>query len=303
MELFGDTKAQAEKRSAALSSVIAAFVLTGFKLFIGLLTNSLGILSEAAHSGIDLIAAIATCFAVYVSDKPADEGHHYGHGKIENLSAFIETILLVITCIWIIQESIERLFFKAVQVDASIWAFLVIITSILIDISRTRVLYRAARAHNSQALEADALHFSTDIWSSSVVLVGLVGLLLSQMYPALAFLRVADAIAALGVALISIWISFKLGKRTVYALLDGAPEGLDVKIKQSVEELEGVTDCHNIRVRNSGPKLFVDVHVSLDGNQTLAKAHDLTELIELTIQRLIPQSDVTVHPEPVEEIT
>jgi cation diffusion facilitator family transporter len=293
-------KAQDEKRYAALSSVAAALGLVGFKLVVGLVTNSLGILSEAVHSGLDLVAALVTYLAVRVSDKPADEEHHYGHGKVENLSAFFETLLLLGTCVWIIIEAAERLFVKTVEVDASIWAFLVMIISIVVDISRSRMLYRAARAHNSQALEADALHFSTDIWSSSVVLLGLVGVLIGNKFPSLKFMEKADAIAALGVAVIVVWISLRLGKRTIQGLLDAAPAGLNKKIKKSVEDLPGVADCHQVRVRTAGPRLFIDVHISVDGNQTLNEAHRLTETVENTIRDLAPRADVTVHPEPAE---
>ena len=169
-------EAKKDKRSAALSSVIAAIGLTTFKLIVGILTNSLGILAEAAHSGLDLVAAAMTYFAVRVSDKPADKEHPFGHGKIENLSALFETVLLLATSGWIIYEAILRLFYISVKVEASIWSFIVMGTSIAIDYTRSRILYKAARKYKSQALEADALHFSTDIWSSSVVILGLIGL-------------------------------------------------------------------------------------------------------------------------------
>jgi cation diffusion facilitator family transporter len=292
--------ARDDKRHAALTSVLAALGLVGFKLVVGVWTNSLGILSEAAHSGLDLVAALVTYLAVRVSDKPADEDHHYGHGKVENLSALFETILLLGTCVWIIHEATRRLFVKPVEVDASIWAFLVMSISIVVDISRSRMLYRAARTHNSQALEADALHFRTDIWSSSVVILGLAGVLIGNTFPSLKFMEKADAIAALGVAFIVVWVSFMLGKRTLQGLLDAAPAGLNKTIVKYVEDLPGVTDCHQVRIRISGPCYFVDVHVSLDGNQTLNEAHRLTETIESTIRDLVPRADVTVHPEPAE---
>ena len=163
-----------EKKDAALLSVVAAIILTGFKLVVGLLTNSLGIISEALHSGLDLVAAVITYFSVRVSDRPADKKHNYGHGKIENFSALMETLLLLITCTWIIYEAINRLVSNEIDIKISIWSYIVVITSIIIDVNRSRMLYRVAKKHNSQALEADALHFSTDIWSSSVVLLGLI---------------------------------------------------------------------------------------------------------------------------------
>jgi cation diffusion facilitator family transporter len=239
--------AEREKNSAALSSVLAAVALTTFKIVVGLMTNSLGILAEAAHSGLDLVAALVTWFAVRTSGKPADVEHHYGHGKIENLSALFEAFLLLVTCVWIIYESIQRLFFKAEEVEVSFWAFLVMAISILIDYSRSRVLERAARKHNSQALEADALHFKTDIWSSSVVIVGLIAVKLADWLPGLPILAKADAVAALGVALIVIYVSIELGVRTIHGLLDQAPKGLAEEIEKAVEAIPGVLDCHQVR--------------------------------------------------------
>ncbi|OIO88179.1 MAG: cation-efflux pump, partial [Anaerolineae bacterium CG2_30_58_95] len=212
-------QAQREKRAAALSSVIAAVGLTSFKTIVGVLTNSLGILAEAAHSGLDLVAAIMTYFAVRMSDKPADREHQFGHGKVENLSALFEAVLLLLTSAWIIYEAVQRLFFKSVHVEASVWSFVVMGTSIIIDYSRSRILYRAARKYNSQALEADALHFSTDIWSSSVVILGLIGVTLAKNIPGLGWMNKADAIAASIVALIVVYVSAELGWRTIQALL------------------------------------------------------------------------------------
>jgi cation diffusion facilitator family transporter len=287
-----------EKRSAAMSSVIAAVGLTGFKIIVGLATGSLGILAEAAHSGLDLIAAMMTFLAVRISGRPADQNHLYGHGKAENLSALFETFLLLVTCLWILYEATHRLFFHSVDLKVNLWSFAVMITSIVVDISRSRILYRAAEKYNSQALEADALHFSTDIWSSGVVILGLVCVKLSEWLPGLAFLRQADSVAAIMVGLIVVYVSIQLGVRTILALLDTAPAGMEKKIITAVEALPGVTDCHSVRLRYSGPQLFVDIHILVDGKQTLREAHDLTEEIEQTIQKLVPSADVTVHPEP-----
>jgi cation diffusion facilitator family transporter len=287
-----------EKRLAALSSVIAAIGLTSFKIVVGIATGSLGILAEAAHSALDLVAAVVTFIAVRVSGKPADAEHLYGHGKVENLSALFETVLLLGTCIWIIYEAIQRLFFKHVVIEVSIWAFIVMAVSIIIDYSRSRVLYQAARKHNSQALEADALHFSTDIWSSSVVIVGLGLVKLSEWLPGLAFLRQADAVAAVVVAGIVVYISIQLGMRTIFGLLDSAPKGMVERIKALVEEIPGVIDCHNIRVRYSGPQVFIDAHILVHRDQTIVEAHALTETIEAAIHKIIPNADITVHPEP-----
>jgi cation diffusion facilitator family transporter len=301
MDQLYKTTAEKHKRHAALTSVAAAVVITGFKIVVGLATGSLGILAEAAHSGFDFLAALMTYFAVRIADKPADSEHPYGHGKVENLSALFETLLLLITCVWIVYEAVERLFYRPVTVDASVWAFIVMISSVVIDFSRSRVLYHAAKKYNSQALEADALHFSTDIWSSAVVVLGLLCVLVADRYPNLEFLHRADAVAALGVAVIVIVVSVRLGIRTIQALIDAAPEGMDAVIKREVESLEGIANCHNIRLRSSGPRLFIDVHVLMDGNLTLAQAHALTEVIEETIKNIHPESDVVVHPEPLQE--
>jgi len=287
-----------EKRWAAMSSVIAAVGLTGFKFVVGLATGSLGILAEAAHSGLDLMAAVMTFLAVRISGMPPDRNHLYGHGKAENLSALFETLLLLVTCFWIIYEATHRLLFHPVDLKVTFWSFAVMVTSILVDVSRSRVLYRAARKYNSQALEADALHFSTDIWSSGVVILGLICVKISGWVPSLAFLHQADSIAAILVGVIVVYISIRLGIRTVQALLDVAPSGIERKIVSVVEVLPGVADCHKVRVRYSGPQPFVDIHVLIDGNQTLKEAHNLTEEIEVTIRKLIPNADVTVHPEP-----
>jgi cation diffusion facilitator family transporter len=287
-----------EKRSAAMTSVIAAVGLTGFKIIVGLATGSLGILAEAAHSGLDLIAAMMTFLAVRISGKPADRNHLYGHGKAENLSGLFETLLLLVTCFWIIYEATHRLLLHPVALKVNLWSFTVMITSIVVDISRSRVLYRAARKYNSQALEADALHFSTDIWSSGVVILGLLFVKLGEWVPGLMFLHQADSVAAILVGLIVVYVSIQLGIRTIQALLDTAPAGMEREIIATVESLPGVTDCHSVRLRYSGPQLFVDIHVLVDGNQTLKEAHSLTEEIERVIQKLVPNADVTVHPEP-----
>ncbi len=296
--MHGSESASSEKNAVAMTSLLAAVALTATKIVVGLATGSLGILAEAAHSGLDLVAAVVTFLAVRLSGKPADKEHQYGHGKIENLSALFETFLLLLTCVWIIYESIQRLFFKTVEIDVTFWAFLVMIVSITIDFSRSRVLYRAARKHNSQALEADALHFSTDIWSSSVVIAGLFLVKLSEWVPSLAFLKQADAVAAMVVAGIVVYVSIQLGIRTIHGLLDTAPKGMAEKIQATVEGLLGVIDCHHVRVRYSGPQVFVDAHILVSPDLTIVEAHDLTDKIEAVIRQIIPGADITVHPEP-----
>jgi len=291
-----------EKKSAAGNSVIAALFLTSMKLVVGLITGSLGILAEAAHSGLDLVAAFVTYLAVRISDKPADYDHPYGHGKIENFSALVETVLLFITCAWIIYEAAQRIFFRAVEVNPSLWAFLVMAISIAVDLSRSRMLYRVARKHHSQALEADALHFSTDIWSSTVVIGGLVLVWLGKnVLPRQAhILQKADAVAALGVAFIVIFVSYKLGKRTVDVLLDRAPDGLPQKIAESAKQVEGVMNVGQVRMRRSGPGFFVDMTVEVDRNLSFERTHRIAEEVEACVQGIAPGADVVIHTDPRE---
>src|ERR1022692_1277106 len=224
---FSSQSMRREKRAVAGNSVLAALVITSLKIVVGIATGSLGILSEAAHSGLDLVAALLTFFSVRVSDKPADADHQYGHGKVENVSAFIETGLLLMTCVWIIYESTKRLFFHSVEIEPSVAAFLVMLLSIAVDFWRSRALGRIAKKYDSQALEADALHFSTDIWSRGVVVLGLTLVLvgrssLGQAY-GIGWLRDADPVAALFVAGVVVYVSSRLALKTVDALLDAAP--------------------------------------------------------------------------------
>ena len=297
-EPSGTAEAGRAKRLVALSSVIAAIFLTTIKLVVGLMTGSLGILSEAAHSALDLVAAGVTLLAVRVSDRPADREHTYGHGKVENLSALFETLLLLATCVWIIYEAIQRLFVKPVEVEASLWAFLVMGVSILVDVSRSRALMRAAKKYNSQALEADALHFSTDVWSSSVVILGL-GLVFVADTVRLPWLAKADAVSALGVAGIVVYISVQMGRKTVSALLDAVPGETRDRLIQVVRQVPGVFQVGQVRLRRSGPDAFADVTVQVSREAALERAHDIASAAEAAVRGVLTQADVVVHVEPV----
>ena len=278
------------KSNVALSSVIAAVFLTGFKLFVGLLTGSLGILSEALHSGLDLIAAVLTFFAVRIADKPPDDDHHYGHGKVENLSALIETMLLAVTCIWIVYEAYERLTTGRTHIIVSIWSFLVIILSILIDFGRSRALSRAAKKYKSQALEADALHFSTDILSSVVVLLGL-GFSYFNM-------QIADSISALMVAVIVLGICYSIGKKSIDVLMDKSPAKLREKILVIINDIPEIFKAHDIRIRTSGPVLFIEMNIHVNPEISISQAHELCHLVENKIKEVVGRSEVHVHAEP-----
>ena len=295
---------QREKKVVALSSVAAAIGLTSIKIVVALLTGSLGILAEAAHSGLDLVASLLTYFAVRVADRPPDATHHYGHGKVENLSAFIEAGLLMLTALWVIYEAVRRLLFHEGHVDASIPAFLVMLIAIAVDFTRSRALRRVARKLGSQALQADALHFSTDIWSSAVVIAGLLVVRLSQSFQWPAWFGQADAVAALGVSAIVIWVSLRLLKETIDALLDRAPDAVVNQVEASIAQVEGVTEVRRVRERRAGNKLFADVVIAAPRTYTFEQIHTLSEQVEKAAiagaRTISPQSevDVLVHVEP-----
>ena len=288
---------RAEKRAAAGNSVIAAVVITVLKIVVGFTTGSLGILSEAAHSGLDLIATLITFFSVGVSDKPADADHQYGHGKVENFSAFVETGLLLLTCGWIIYEAGLRLFFRHIEIEPSLAAFGVMVFSMGVDWWRSRALGRIASKYDSQALEADALHFSTDIWSAGVVILGLVLVMAGRNYH-VDWLRDSDPIAALFVAGVVVSVSWRLARRTVDALLDAAPPGVRSKIQDAVSRVDGVLEVDRVRIRRAGNRYFADLTVGLARTVTFQRSRQLAAAVTDAVRRVLPDADVTVQPLP-----
>ena len=289
-----------DKQKAALSSIFAAIFLTSMKIIVGIFTGSLGILSEAIHSTLDLCAAVITFFAVKFSDKPADSEHQYGHGKIESFSALTETVLLFITCGWIIYEAVDKLFFgKGVELVGVQWGVLVMIISIIIDTSRVKVLKKAAKEHGSQALEADALHFSSDVWSSSVVILGLVFVWIGDYFN-LPVLKYADPVAALGVALLVIRVSIKLGKETIDVLLDTAPKGMKEMIENEIGRITGVHQIADVRIRPSGAIVYIDINVGIDPNQSQRSVHTIVQEIREKISEKIPRCDILISTFPAD---
>ena len=282
----------ADKKRVALSSVLAAIFLTIFKLVVGLSTGSLGILSEALHSGLDLGAAFLTYIAVRISDKPADADHPYGHGKIENISALLQTVILIGTCFFIIKLAVERIVEGTTEVEITFWSFAVMGISILVDYTRSRALLRTAKTYRSQALEADALHFSTDIWSSMVVIFGLV--------LTLAGFKHGDSLAAIGVAMFVLYVSGNLLKKTIDALTDSIPKGIEDKIRQVMKTIEGIYSYRYLRVRQSGSKIFVDMYVHINRTVPFELAHHVTDEVETKISEIVPNADILIHMEPYE---
>src|SRR6202047_428718 len=251
-----------QKRLVALGSSGLAAVLGSLKVFLAIVTGSLGILSEALHSILDLVAAVITYLSVRVADKPADADHLYGHGKVESFSAFVETGLLLLTAIYIIWEVFQRLLFHKAQIKPSLTVIIILALCMGIDAIRSRALNRVAQKYPSEAIEADALHFSTDVWSTFVVILGITGAWLGLRF-GIAWLGVLDAFAAVAVAGVIIWIGSRIGKRTVDALLDVAPSGLREQIANAVDRTEGVLRTERVRLRRAGQRYFVEVTISL----------------------------------------
>ena len=289
-----------EKRAVALNSLIAASGITFFKLVVGLSTLSLGILSEAAHSGLDLVAAFITLLSVRVSDKPADAEHQYGHGKVENFSAFIETGLLLLTCIWIVWEAVRRLSGEhSVHIDPTPAAFFVLFASMAVDWWRSHKLKRIAAKYDSQALEADALHFSTDVFSSGVVVLGL-ALVWAGRHWQVSWLTKADPIAALVVSGVIVYVSSRLGRQTIDALLDAAPPGYRSRVIDAVLQINGVIEVERVRIRRAGNRYFADLTVGLARNVTFQRSGQVVAEITDAVHRILPDCDVVVHSVPRE---
>ena len=282
---------------AALGSVGSAVALVSLKVFLVAVTGSIGVLSEALHSILDLVAAVITYLSVREADKPADAQHLYGHGKVESFSAFVETALLLVTAVYIIWEAIQRLIGRATMtIRPSPMAIAILVLAMGIDLVRSRALARVARKYPSEALQADALHFSTDVWSTFVVVLGITGAWLGQKY-GIAWLGMMDAIAALAVAGVIIWIGSRLGRQTVDVLLDVAPSGLREQIANAVDDTEGVLQSERVRVRRAGQRYFVDVTISVPRTASLEQAHAASDAVERRIGEIVP-ADVVVHVEP-----
>jgi cation diffusion facilitator family transporter len=288
-----------EKSRVAVSSLAAATVLTLLKLAVGIWTQSLGILAETAHSSLDLLAAAATLWAVRMSARPADRKQNYGYGKFENFASLVETLLLILTSFWVVYEASRRLFFgMSVEVDPSAWAFIVVIVSMVVDFSRSRALLRVARKYKSQALEADALHFSTDIWSSGVVLLGLAGIVAGRRY-GIPWLANADSAAALAVAGIVVWVGLRLGKKSVDDLLDRIPDDLRDKVARAAAGVDGVEAVSKVRMRRAGAEVFADVTLSVGHAISFERAHEIADAAEAAVRGVVPEADVVVHAEPL----
>ena len=301
------SQTHSEKRSAALFSVLAALGITLLKFLTGVLTGSLGMLSEAAHSTVDLVAAGITLFSVQVSDRTADDSHNYGHGKVESLSAFVEAVIMLGSCVWIVTEAIRRIVFRErLSLAISVWPFAVLLLSIAVDFTRSRKLHKIAKEYSSVALEADAIHFGTDIWSSVAVLVGLAASYVGARLKIPA-LELADPIAAMVVSGIILYVVWGLGRKTIDALLDATPqesrEATRTALARELMAIEGVVAVERVRTRRSGSSFFADLTLGLSRNLTFQRTEQITTDATSAVKRHLPGADVVVHTVPMAPLT
>jgi cation diffusion facilitator family transporter len=278
-------------KGVALVSLFAAIALAGVKAVAGLLSGSIALLSEAAHSGLDAVATAITYFAVRIASRPPDEEHPYGHGKAENLAALVETLALFLLAVFLARESIARLGGDEHRPEIGAFVFASVVLSILVDATRAKALREAGRKYRSPALEADALNFTADLLTSSIVLVGLVAVKLG--------FTAADAIGGLGVSVFVAISSFRMGRKAVDALMDRAPEGAAERIERAAEAVEGVSEVRRVRLRDAGGHLQSDVVIAISRTVPLETAHRVTEEVERAIGAIEPGTDVLVHVEPL----
>ncbi len=291
--------ASAEKRRVARNSMLAAGAMTLLKLAAGVLSGSIGVLSDAAHSGLDLVGSALTFFSVRVSDKPADEDHPYGHGKIENLSAFAEAGLMGVSCAWIVFEALRRIFGRGVELHHSIWPFAVTLASIAVDLWRSRQLRAVANRTGSPALATDASHFKSDIWASLAVLAGLCFTWTGAQY-GIAWLRYADPVAALAVSLLIFRLTFRLGGDAVRVLTDEIPAETRRRVVREVEHVEDVLAVEQARVRRAGAGYFADLTLALPRRSTFEHTGELVEAATAAVHRVLPRADVVIRTIPRE---
>jgi cation diffusion facilitator family transporter len=281
-----------KKLRIAYTSMFAAIFIVTIKFLASWLSGSLAVLSELFHSSIDLVACVATIISVKISARPPDEDHNYGHEKVESFSALFQVIILVLMCAYLIYEAVHRLIYPP-QISIDIFTFSVIIICIFIDISRSRALKRIARETNSQALEADSLHFTSDILSSVVVLI-------SMILTYFNISKEADAVSAIVVSVVIVITTFRLSKKAIDSLMDRVPAGFRDKIRYETEKIKGVENVKNLRVRSSGSKIFIDLTVLIARTKLFSQTEEIMDNVEKKIREFSPSADIVVHSEPVE---
>lgn len=286
------------KQSAALVSAVAVIVLGLAKLALGILTGSLGLIADAVHSGLDLVVTILTFLAVRWADRPPDADHPYGHGRAENLSGFVEALIILGTAIGIGLEAIRHIASGNEVVVPTPLAFAVLLVSIGVSYWRAYSLQRTAEASGSAALAADALNFRTDVWSSLVVLAGLALVAVGRGFGIADLVSYADAVAGLIVAILVVAAAIRLARETIDALVDRSPEDVAQRMAEAVSRVPGVLEAKRVRLRRVGAHFFVDVVAVASRTTSFEESHALTERIEGAIRSVVPRSDVVVHLEP-----
>jgi cation diffusion facilitator family transporter len=278
------------KEKAALSSVFASALLAAGKLVAAFITGSLGLLSDALHALLDVGATTMTYFAVRVSAKPADDEHHYGHNKIEAVAALIETGLLFVVAVYVAVEAIARMRSGTTELEPSVIAYVVLGSALVIDIVRSQSLLRIAKKTGSEALAADALHFTSDLVSTLLVLIGLV---VAQFgYPS------GDAIAAIGVAVFISIAGYKLGKRTINTLMDAVPAGLADKVRNKVDDIGGVASVNAVRLRPDGASFFAEIEIGVSRTLPLDRVQSIKEAVTAAVAKELPKSHIMLAVTP-----
>jgi cation diffusion facilitator family transporter len=279
------------QRRTALFSVLAAVALIAVKLGTGLATHSLGLLSEALHSGTDLVAALLTFFALGVALRPADETHRYGHGKAEHLAALGEAGILALASVFVAFRAIERLTGSSdVEVDAAWYAFVVLGVVMAIDATRAFVSWRESRRYTSAALASNALHFSSDLAGTAAVFVGLLGVRAGYQH--------ADSIAALFVAALVLLAAFRLMRTNVDVLMDRVPPAAEAAARAAIAEIHPPVDLRRLRMREAGGRQFADVVIGVSPAAAVGQGHAAADRVEEAVLAALPRSDVVVHVEP-----
>lgn len=281
-----------EKQRVALWSLLASTIMAIAKFAAAIVSGSLGLLSEAIQTLLDVGATGLTLFAVRVADKPADDEHHYGHAKVESVVALAETAMLFGVSAWVAYEAVKRLLGDDHPINLSWWLFAIVLISIVVDYNRSRSLKRTAEKTNSAALAADALHFAADMWSSIAVLIGLILVWLG--------FNSADSVVALFVAGMVAYAAWGLGKQTLNTLLDAAPAGAATEIAEVVEPLNGVLNIKQLRVRPAGPTLFVDLIADVPRTLAVSKLDYLRSDISAAITNIFENADCSIQLNPVE---
>jgi cation diffusion facilitator family transporter len=292
----------AEKYRIAEASIFASIAMMALKLVFGVLTGSLALISDGLHSALDVTAATITWAALHISDRPADASHNYGHGKVESLSAFGESILLLLTAFWIGWKAVNSLLTTAAAPDAGYWAdncaMGVVLVAMLTDVWRSRLLTAAAKKYESQALRADALHFGVDFLISCVVLASLVAVRIGGTRWAH-----VDAVGAIFVAVVMVGASLSLARQSIDVLMDHSPTGLEGALTALMQAVPGVVEVRRVRARQSGNRRFVDATITVDRQMSMEAGHQIATRVEVAVEGQDPGMDITVHVEPADAAT